>query len=79
VSWSNNGGTQSNVVDLEGGNASASSQSKWQRGKNNSKAQAKREASSQAIVDTIKTFLANKEVSSEKREIRGSTRKKRRS
>jgi hypothetical protein len=67
-SWTNNGGTQSNAGYLEGGNTSASSQARQPRGRTNSKAKEKQEASLQAILDTIKTFLANKEVSSEKRD-----------
>jgi hypothetical protein len=37
-------------------------------GRNTSKAKAKREAASQVVVDTIKTFLADKKVSTKKRE-----------
>jgi hypothetical protein len=66
-SWSNNGGPQSNVFDLEGGTASATTHELRPRGRNTSKAEAKRDAASQVVVETIKTFLANKEVSTEKR------------
>jgi hypothetical protein len=40
------------------------------RGRMSSKAKAKKEASSQAMMETIKTLIADKEVSSEKREER---------
>jgi hypothetical protein len=61
---------QPNVIDLDGAAASSSSQSKSPRKRTNSKADAKHQASSQAIMDTIKIFLAKKEVSSEKRDER---------
>jgi hypothetical protein len=69
-SWSNNGGPQSNVVDLEGGTTSATTQALRPRGRNTSKAEAKREAASQVVVETSKTFLPDKEVSTEKIEER---------
>jgi hypothetical protein len=56
-SWSNNGGLQSNVIDLEGGIASATTQSLWPRGRNTSKADAQREVASQVVVETSKLFL----------------------
>jgi hypothetical protein len=57
TSWSNNGGAQSNVVDLKGGTASVSSQAKRPRGRTNSKGKAKREASLQAVVHIIKIYF----------------------
>jgi hypothetical protein len=63
------------VIDLEGGIASATTQSLRPRGRNTSKAEAKREAASQVVVKTIKTFLADKEVSTEKRESTGIKRR----
>jgi hypothetical protein len=69
-SWSNNGRPQSNVVYLEGGTTSATTEALRPRGRNTSKAKAKQEAASQVVVEAIKTFFADKEVSTKKREER---------
>jgi ribosome-associated protein YbcJ (S4-like RNA binding protein) len=65
----------SNVIDVDGAASSKASASKRQRGRTSSKAEAKHNASSQSAMD-IKTFLADKEVSSEKRDERKRRKKK---
>jgi hypothetical protein len=71
ASWSNiGGGVQSNVMHIDGAAPSLSSQSKRLRGMNNSKADAKCKGTLQAVMDMFKTFLAEKKVSSEKRDER---------
>jgi hypothetical protein len=48
---------QPSVIELDGADPSSSSQSKRRRGRTNSKVDAKREASSQVVIDIIKTFF----------------------
>jgi hypothetical protein len=61
---------QSNAIDVDCIVPSEASTSNRSMGRKSSKAEAKRDASSQAVVETIKTFLYDKEVSNEKRNVR---------
>lgn len=70
-----NGGQQApTVIDDDGAapaaSASTGTASKRPRGRTSSKNDAKREASSQAVMESIKTLLADKSVSTEKRDER---------
>jgi hypothetical protein len=58
---------ESNVIDVDGATPSEASASKRSTGWTISKEEAKSDASSQAGMETIKTLLPNREVSSEKR------------
>jgi hypothetical protein len=55
-------------MDVDGAVASEASASKRPRERTSSKVEAKRDTSSQAVMETIMTLLITKEVSSEKRD-----------
>jgi phage repressor protein C with HTH and peptisase S24 domain len=59
---------QSIATDVDGDAPSEASASKRTRGRTRSKAEAKRKASSQLLMEKIKTFLDDKEVWSEKKD-----------
>jgi hypothetical protein len=61
---------QSNAIDVDGVAPSAANASKRPRERTSSKAEAKRDASLQEVMDTVKTLLAGKEVPSEMRDER---------
>jgi hypothetical protein len=68
ASYDANAPGQPNVIDVDG--EATSAPMKRPRGLKISKAEAKREASSQAMMEMINMLIADKEVSSEKREER---------
>jgi hypothetical protein len=68
ASYDTNAHGESNVIDVDG--EATSAPLKRPRGRTSSKAEAKRDASSLAVVETINTLFPDKEVLSEKRDER---------